>query len=147
MTKKSILASSAAIMIVGLSGCQSIGKAYQALYDWDIRGDQAAKQPTTSRVPPLVVPPDYPLVPSQASVPRTQDGSSPDKVLEAMFGSDAQRSAGERAVIAAAGTSELGIRSTVGDPETMTVNKGAITRDIIAAPEGDGQSAQAAIPE
>jgi hypothetical protein len=27
------------------------------------------------------------------------------------------------------------------------VNKGSVTRDIIAAPEGDGQAAQAAIPE
>jgi len=26
------------------------------------------------------------------------------------------------------------------------VNKGSITRDIIAAPEGDGQTAQAIIP-
>jgi hypothetical protein len=41
----------------------------------------------------------------------------------------------------------MGIRSTVGDPETATVNKGAVTRDIIAAPEGDGQAAQAAIPQ
>jgi hypothetical protein len=41
----------------------------------------------------------------------------------------------------------MGIRSTVGDPETTTVNKGAVTRDIIAAPEGDGQSAQAAVPQ
>jgi hypothetical protein len=64
-----------------------------------------------------------------------------------MFGGDAARSAGERAVVSAAGTSEMGIRSTVGDPDTTTVNKGAVTRDIIAAPEGDGQSAQAAVPQ
>ncbi len=40
----------------------------------------------------------------------------------------------------------MGIRSSVGDPQTTTVNKGSITRDIIAAPEGDGQTAQAVIP-
>jgi hypothetical protein len=124
-----------------------VGKAYQSLYDLDIRGNSAPTQPTTSRVAPLVVPPDYPLMPSQVGAPRTQDGSSPEQVLEAMFGGDASRSAGERAVIAAAGNSDMGIRSTVGDPETTTVNKGAVTRDIIAAPEGDGQSAQAAVPE
>jgi hypothetical protein len=64
-----------------------------------------------------------------------------------MFGGDAQRSTGERAVLAAAGNAEMGIRSSVGDPETVTVNKGAVTRDIIAAPEGDGQAAQAAVPQ
>jgi hypothetical protein len=40
----------------------------------------------------------------------------------------------------------MGIRSSVGDPQTNTVNKGSITRDIIAAPEGDGQSATTVIP-
>jgi hypothetical protein len=147
MNKKIVLVGAGASLALTLSGCQSIGKAYQSLYDFDIRGNSAPTQPTTSRVAPLVVPPDYPLVPSQAGVPRAQDGSSPEQVLEAMFGGDASRSAGERAVVAAAGSSEMGIRSTVGDPETTTVNKGAVTRDIIAAPEGDGQAAQASIPE
>jgi hypothetical protein len=146
MNKKIALVVAGAYLALALSGCQSIGKAYQSLYDFDIRGNSAPTQPTTSRVAPLVVPPDYPLVPSQAGAPRAQDGSSPEQVLEAMFGGDASRSAGERAVLAAAGSSEMGIRSTVGDPETTTVNKGAVTRDIIAAPEGDGQSAQAVIP-
>ena len=36
-----------------------------------------------------------------------------------------------------------GIRSEVGSPETTAVDKGAVTRDIIAAPEGDGQDARA----
>ena len=147
MKKNLVLAASASAMLLALSGCQSVGGAYQALYDWDIRGDDAAKGPATSRVAPLVVPPDYPLVPSQVGVPRAQDGNTPEQVLEAMFGGDASRSAGERAVVAAAGTGEMGIRSTVGDPDTTTVNKGAVTRDIIAAPQGDGQSAQAAVPE
>ncbi|MGL5838112.1 MAG: DUF3035 domain-containing protein [Sphingorhabdus sp.] len=148
MHKKAFLAASALSAMLALSGCASVGDAYQSLYDFDIRGNQASAQPTTGRVAPLVVPPDYPLMPSQAAVaPRSGEGSSPEQVLEAMFGGDAQRSAGERAVIAAAGNSEMGIRSTVGDPETATVNKGAVTRDIIAAPEGDGATAQAAVPQ
>lgn len=147
MKQKIVLASAASAMLFGLSGCQSVGNAYQALYDLDIRGDTAPQQATTSRVAPLVVPPDYPLKPSTVATSRGQDGSTPEQVLGAMFGGDASRSAGERAVVAAAGNSEMGIRSTVGDPETATVNKGAVTRDIIAAPEGDGQSAQAAVPE
>ncbi len=147
MKKNLVLAASTSAMLLALSGCQSVGNAYQALYDFDIRGDSAPQAATTSRVAPLVVPPDYPLLPAQAGVPRQNDGNTPEQVLEAMFGGDASRSAGERAVVAAAGNSEMGIRSTVGDPETATVNKGAVTRDIIAAPEGDGQSTQAAVPE
>ena len=147
MKQKLILAAASTAMLFGLSGCQSIGNAYQSLYEWDIRGNDAPQQATTSRVAPLVVPPDYPLKPSQVAITRAQDGTSPEQVLEAMFGGDAARSAGERAVVSAAGTSEMGIRSTVGDPDTTTVNKGAVTRDIIAAPEGDGQSARAAVPQ
>lgn len=146
MSRKLLLAG-AAIMLTGLSGCQSIGNAYQSLYDLDIRGNNASAQPATSRVAPLVVPPDFALKPTQVGVVRGQDGASPDQVLEAMFGGQAERSPAERAVVTAAGNSEMGIRSTVGDPETATVNKGAVTRDIIAAPEGDGQSAQAVIPQ
>lgn len=146
MSRKLLLAG-AAIMVSGLSGCQSIGNAYQSLYDLDIRGNSAPSQPTAGRVAPLVVPPDFALKPNQVGVPRGPDGASPEQVLEAMFGGQAERSPAERAVVTAAGNSEMGIRSTVGDPETITVNKGAVTRDIIAAPEGDGQAAQAAIPQ
>ena len=45
-----------------------------------------------------------------------------------------------------AGSSVPGIRSQIGDPGTNTVAKGRVTRDIIAAPEGDGQNAQTLIP-
>jgi hypothetical protein len=34
----------------------------------------------------------------------------------------------------------------VGDPGTQTVAKGQVVRDILAAPEGDGQAATASIP-
>jgi hypothetical protein len=37
-----------------------------------------------------------------------------------------------------AGASAVGIRSTVGDPQTKTVAKGALVKDILAAPQGDG---------
>ena len=38
-------------------------------------------------------------------------------------------------------------RPQAGDPDTQVVNKGNTTRDIIAAPEGDGQDARAAVPQ
>ena len=40
--------------------------------------------------------------------------------------------------------SAASIRSTVGDPKTNTVAKGDVTRDIIAAPQGDGREIVAA---
>ena len=121
---------------VGLSGCSSNG-----LFDRK-RPDEFA----VSRSAPLVVPPDFSLTPPKPGAPRPQETGTQEQVLEALFGGPAARSAAESAVIGSAGTSELGIRTAVGDPQTNTVNKGSVTRDIIAAPEGDGQNAQAAVP-
>ena len=146
MKSKSALLLTLPLMVTALSGCQSLGKTYQDLYDLDIRKAGQPEAPTTSRVAPLVVPPDYALKPSQTTTVRTAEGKQ-EVVLDALFGGPAQRSVGEAAVGTLAGTAEAGIRSTVGDPDTATVNKGSVTRDIIAAPEGDGQTAQAAIPE
>lgn len=145
--KKTSLLASASLLLVSLSSCTSMGKAYQALYDWDIRGNQNADQPITSRAAPLMVPPDYALMPAQTGVTRPSEGTTQEQTLEAMFGGPSQRSTAEAAVTRSAGSADPGIRSTVGDPETLTVNKGSVTRDVIAAPEGDGQNAQAAVPE
>jgi hypothetical protein len=145
MKQKLLITAAATAMLLGLSGCQT--KAYQALYNWDITGGEQANQPATSRVAPLIVPPDYALKPAQVAPTRSQDGAGQEQVLDALFGGAAPRSNSERAVIGSAGNAEPGIRSTVGDPDTATVNKGSVTRDIIAAPEGDGQNAQAATPE
>jgi hypothetical protein len=69
--------------------------------------------------------------------------------MEAMFGGPAARSAGESATLSAAGRANAaaGIRSSAGDPGTEVVDKGAATRDVIAAPEGDGQDARASTPQ
>ena len=146
MKSKSALLLTLPLLVTTLSGCQSLGDTYQDLYELDIRKAGQPEAPTTSRVAPLVVPPDYALKPTQAAPVRANEGKQ-EVVLDALFGGPAQRSVGEASVGALAGTAEAGIRSTVGDPDTVTVNKGSVTRDIIAAPEGDGQTAQAAIPE
>jgi hypothetical protein len=145
--KKALIFAMPLIAMTALSGCASVNKAATGLWNWDIRGDSEPQQATTSRVAPLVVPPDYALKPVQIAPTRSQDGAGQEQVLDALFGGTAPRSNSERAVVASAGNSESGIRSTVGDPDTATVNKGSVTRDIIAAPEGDGQSAQAVIPQ
>jgi hypothetical protein len=98
-----------------------------------------------ARRAPLVVPPDFALVPPTPGAPRPQEADSSTQALQAMFGGPAQRSAPEQSTLSRAGADRApgGIRSEVGSPETNAVDKGAVTRDIIAAPEGDGQDARA----
>jgi len=102
-----------------------------------------------SRAAPLVVPPDFALTPPAPGTPRPQEADSSTQALQAMFGGAAQRSPVEGAAVGAAGgqRSQAGIRSDVGDPETTVVDKGSVTRDIIAAPEGDGAEAKASTPQ
>ena len=106
------------------------------------RPDEFAVQ----RQAPLVVPPDFNLTPPAPGTPRPAEGTASEQALEALFGGPAPRSAVETSALDRAGAAEPGIRSMVGDPQTATVAKGSVTRDIVAAPEGDGQFAQAVIP-
>ncbi|MFN6936498.1 MAG: DUF3035 domain-containing protein [Tsuneonella sp.] len=119
-----------------LAGCGSSGILNRE------RPDEFAVQ----RQAPLVVPPDFSLTPPAPGAPRPIEGTASDQALDALFGGPAQRSAVETSAIDRAGVAEPGIRTSVGDPQTNTVAKGRVTRDIIAAPEGDGQGASAVIP-
>jgi hypothetical protein len=114
-----------------LSGCGKRG------YD-RARPDEFA----VARQAPLIVPPDFSLVPPQPGAARVQDVNSQQQTLEALFGANQQRSPAENATIDKAGgddAADPGIRSLVGDAETKVVDKGATTRDIVAAPQGDGE--------
>ena len=97
-----------------------------------------------ARQAPLVIPPDYALVPPQPGVARPQDNTPQAQALEALFGGSAPRSAAESAALTQAGatSADPGIRSSVGDPATNVVDKGAVTRDIVAAPAADGTDAR-----
>ena len=106
------------------------------------RPDEFAVQ----RQAPLVIPPDFELVPPQPGAPRPAEGTAAQVALDALFGGPSPRSAVETSALQRAGTSDPGIRSAVGDPGTFTVDKGTTTRTILAAPEGDGQDARAVIP-
>jgi hypothetical protein len=106
------------------------------------RPDEFAVQ----RQAPLVVPPDFELVPPAPGAPRPTEGTAAQQALEALFGGPSPRSAIEASALRLAGTAEPGIRSTVGDAGTFAVDKGTSTRTILAAPEGDGQDARAVIP-
>ncbi len=99
-----------------------------------------------TRNAPLVVPPDFALVPPAPGAAPTVTPEASRQAMEALFGPPAPRSAAESAALSAAGrdTASPGIRSSVGDPATNLVDKGATTRDILSAPEGDGQYARTA---
>ena len=125
-----------ALATVALSGCGTTG-----LFNRD-RPDEFA----VSRQAPLVIPPDFALVPPNPGAPRPQENDASQQALDALFGGPAPRSAVEKDTLGRAGTAAPGIRSEVGDPQTNPVDKGSVTRDILAAPEGDGRDAQAAIP-
>jgi hypothetical protein len=96
------------------------------------------------RQAPLVIPPDFELVPPAPGAPRPAEGTAAQQALDALFPAQ-ERSAVETSALDRAGDPEVGIRSTVGDQYTYTVDKGTTTRAIIAAPEGDGQAARAVI--
>jgi len=106
------------------------------------RPDEFAVQ----RQAPLVIPPDFELVPPQPGAPRPTEGTAAQDALDALFGGPSPRSAVETSALQRAGDADPGIRSAVGDPATHTVDKGETTRTILAAPEGDGQDARAVIP-
>ena len=118
-----------------LAGCGGGG-----LFNRD-RPDEFAVQ----RQSPLVVPPDFALTPPQQGAPRPVETNSQQQTLDALFGGPAPRSDVEKNTISRAGTAAPGIRSAVGDPRTNTVAKGELTREIVAAPQGDGREAQTQI--
>ncbi len=121
--------------LASLSACGSRG-----VFNRD-RPDEFA----VSRQAPLVIPPDFALVPPAPGAAATVTPEASRQAMEAMFGPPSARSASETATLDAAGRDRAmpGIRSSVGDPQTNLVEKGATTRDILAAPEGDGQYGRA----
>ncbi len=136
--RKLVLTGTLAATVLSLSACGSGG----GIFNRD-RPDEFA----VSRQAPLVIPPDFALTPPRPGAPSAQAADASDQALEALFGGPQARSATEANAVRQAGDADSGIRSSVGDTETNTVNKGTVTRDIISAPEGDGQNAQTAIPD
>jgi len=125
----------AVLAALSLSGCGRSGFSHRAAPD----------EMAVTRKAPLVIPPDFALTPPAAGTADSQNTDLQRQTLDALFGGPAPRSPGETSTLGAAGrdTAAAGIRSNVGDPETQVVNKGPVTRDIVAAPEGDGQNARA----
>lgn len=133
ITTRIVLVASGAAM---LSACGSSG----------ILSRERPDEFVVQRQAPLMVPPDFDLVPPAPGAPRPTEGTAAQEAMEALFGGPAPRSGVETSAVQNAGQPEAGIRSSVGDPATHTVDKGATTRTILIAPEGDGQDASAVIP-
>lgn len=136
--RKVLLTGGLLASVTVLSACGSTG-----LFNRE-RPDEFA----VSRQAPLVIPPDFALVPPAPGAAPVATADSTRQAMDALFGGPAPRSGTESAALQSAGrnAADPGIRSSVADPDTNVVDKGATTRDIIAAPEGDGQNARAAIP-
>ena len=98
-----------------------------------------------SRQAPLAVPPDFALAPPKPGAPRPIGADSQQQAIEALFGPGARAPAktpGETSLLNGAGATRVDAtaRSTVGDLDTVVVDKGVLARDILAAPaspEGD----------
>lgn len=120
-----------------LSGCGGT-----SLFNRD-RPDEMA----VTRQPPLVIPPDFALAPPAPGTAASQQSNTQQQAVDAMFGGPAARSGGETSLLESAGSSsaDLGIRSSAADGKTEVLDKGRSVFDIVAAPEGDGQSAQASL--
>lgn len=136
IVKTVLIASTASLL---LAGCGGGGFANRN------RPDEFA----VARAAPLVVPPDFALVPPRPGQPSPASADSRSLALQALFGGPAPRSAAENQVLREAGSdrSDPGARSVAGDPGTSVVDKGATTQAIIAAPEGSGQEATASTPQ
>ncbi len=135
--RKSVVVVAGMAVLGLLAGCGKRG------YD-RARPDEFA----VARQAPLIIPPDFALVPPQPGAARTQGNNPQAQAVEALFGGPAARSAGEAGVVDQAGGASAatpGIRSGVGDPQTNVIDKGQTTNDIVAAPQGDGQDARASV--
>lgn len=85
---------------------------------------------------PLIIPPTFSLAPPIAGTQGLSAGEAQQQAIDTLFGGPASRSPAETSLLDRAGRSEVpvGIRSTAADPFTRIVDKGQITRTILAAP-------------
>jgi len=121
-----------------LAGCSVFGGGKQKSLD----------EFAVARNAPLVIPPDYSLTPPIAGTVSMTAQDAQGQAIQALFGGPDPRSSTEMSVLERAGRdrASLGIRSSVGDPNTRVVDKGQSTQTILAAPQADSQEASAQTP-
>src|SRR5688500_2000070 len=119
------------MIAVALSGCGLFRKS------------QAPDEFAVARNAPLIIPPDYTLTPPVAGTAGLSPADAQAQAIEALFGGPAPRSATETSLLERAGRDRatVGIRSSVGDPNTRIVDKGTVTAQILVAPQADTRDA------
>jgi hypothetical protein len=122
-----------AVAAIAASGCATRGRT----------PDEFA----VARNAPLIVPPDFSLAPPVAGTAGLSAGDAQQQAIDTLFGGPAPRSPGETSLLDAAGRSDaqLGIRSTVYDPDTRVVDKGRMTVNILQAQPADTNIASAQV--
>ena len=100
-----------------------------------------------ARSAPLIIPPDYSLAPPVAGTAGLSPTEAQQQAIDALFGGPAPRSQAETSLLELAGRdmAQIGIRSTVWDPDTRIVDKGPVTLAILQAPPVDSTVATAQI--
>ena len=98
-----------------------------------------------ARNAPLIIPPDFSLAPAVAGTAGLTPSEAQQQAIDALFGGPAPRSASETSMLDEAGRADapIGIRSTVWDPDTRIVDKGAATLQILSAPAANSNVASA----
>ena len=123
-----------AVASVATSGCAAL------------TGRRAAPDEfAVARNAPLIIPPDFSLAPPVAGTAGLTPNEAQQQAIDALFGGPAPRSASEISLLDEAGRNDapIGIRSTVWDPDTRIVDKGAATLQILAAPAANTNVASA----
>ena len=113
------------------------------------RSKSAPDEFQVARNAPLVIPPDYSLTPPVAGTADLNPQDAQQQAIDALFGGPAPRSRSEMDILEKAGRdrTQIGARSTAGDPDTRVVDKGPTTVAILNAPEQDSQVASAQVPQ
>ena len=113
------------------------------------RSKSAPDEFQVARNAPLVIPPDYSLTPPVAGTAALNPQDAQQQAIDALFGGPAPRSRSEMDILEKAGRdrTQIGARSTAGDPDTRVVDKGPTTVASLNAPEQDSQVASAQVPQ
>jgi hypothetical protein len=135
--KLSLAVSAASLLLAGCTGGAGI------------LGRQRPDEFAVTRAAPLVIPPDFALVPPSPGQASPVGIDSRSQALQALFGGPAPRSATEQQLLDQTNSDKAaeGARSVAGDPNTVVVDKGKVTQTILAVPEGDGQEARVSTPQ
>jgi hypothetical protein len=122
------------VAAVATSGCAALSGRRAAPDEFEV-----------ARNAPLIIPPDFSLAPPVARTSGLTPTDAQQQAIDALFGGPAPRSLGETSLLDAAGrdSAQSGIRSTVWDPDTRMVDKGATTLAILQAAPADTNIATA----